>query len=293
MRACEAGEVCALVDRVFSEFVAGDFPPEGVRAFGAYNSPGPLSRRCDGDHFCLVAESDGRIAGMIEMRDHSHVSMLFVEERGRGLGRALLERALAVCRERNPGLETVSVHSSRFAVPFYGRFGFRTIGPERTKGGITFVPMALRLAGEGLPGGGIRRAEAADYPAVTALLEQLGYPSSSHQTIVRMALLASREDHALFVAEEEGRVTGFIHACTVLRLGSDPFAEIAGLAVDGERRRSGLGRRLVEAAERWAAALGCRTMRVRANVLREEAPGFYALLGYERSKEQTVFTKKL
>jgi len=65
----------------------------------------------------------------------------------RPVGRARVagSRALAVARPAKPGLDRVTVNSSRFGVPAYERLGFRQTGPERTVNGIVFIPMAHRL----------------------------------------------------------------------------------------------------------------------------------------------------
>lgn len=148
IRPMEAGEEEAagsLVRRVFDRYVAADFPEEGVREFLRYAHPDELARRSREGQLTLVAEVQGELAGVIEMRDYEHVAMLFVERPGRGLGRTLFETALGLCRERNPELESISVYSSRYAVQAYERLGFRVSGEEQTKNGIIFIPMRLSL----------------------------------------------------------------------------------------------------------------------------------------------------
>jgi GNAT superfamily N-acetyltransferase len=52
------------------------------------------------------------------------------------------------------------------------------------------------------------------------------------------------------------------------------------LSIDPARQRSGLGSRLVAAAEEWGREKGCRFMDIRIVNLREELPAFYRRLGY-------------
>jgi GNAT superfamily N-acetyltransferase len=52
------------------------------------------------------------------------------------------------------------------------------------------------------------------------------------------------------------------------------------LSIDPAMQRTGLGSRLVAAAEEWARAKGCRFMDLRIVNLREELPVFYRKLGY-------------
>jgi GNAT superfamily N-acetyltransferase len=52
------------------------------------------------------------------------------------------------------------------------------------------------------------------------------------------------------------------------------------LAVDPDRQGTGLGRRLVQAAEAHCRAAGCRFMDIDVVDLRAELPAFYGALGY-------------
>lgn len=149
MKEGEEHEVCALVARVFDEYVAGDFSAEGVEEFYRYAEPNAMAERSRKGDRVLLVEEEGRILGMLELKGTDHIAMLFVEDRGRGLGRALVERALQLCREAAEGPEQVTVHASLYAVPIYRKLGFEAKGPERTKNGITFVPMVLRFEPDG------------------------------------------------------------------------------------------------------------------------------------------------
>lgn len=55
------------------------------------------------------------------------------------------------------------------------------------------------------------------------------------------------------------------------------------LSVDPAAQRTGLGRRLLRAAEERARELGCAFMDLRVVNLREELPPFYAHMGYSVS----------
>jgi GNAT superfamily N-acetyltransferase len=147
MRPGEEDEISRLILSVFSEFVAPLYPPEGTAEFSRYVGPDDLRKRFLSNHFTLVATAAERIVGMIEVRDENHICLFFVDKRsqGRGIGRELLGRALAQCRENNPDTTAVSVNSSPNSAAVYERLGFVPIGPEETKNGITFVPMSLAL----------------------------------------------------------------------------------------------------------------------------------------------------
>lgn len=136
----------------------------------------------------------------------------------------------------------------------------------------------------------IREAAASDAAALAALSTQLGYPAKPEEAAERLSALGAG---ALLVAEEDGAVLGWIHVCGIRFFQSPPFAEIGGLVVDEAARGKGVGRLLVQAAVRWAAEQGYGKLRVRSNVVREDAHRFYEREGFRRVKTQAVFDLKL
>jgi GNAT superfamily N-acetyltransferase len=137
----------------------------------------------------------------------------------------------------------------------------------------------------------IREAIASDAAALAALSTQLGYSTQPEEAAERLSALGP--DGTILVAEEDGDILGWIHVCGVQFFQSPPFAEIGGLVVDEAARGRGVGRLLLEAAVRWAAERGYRKLRVRSNVVREDAHRFYEREGFQRVKTQAVFDRKL
>ena len=104
----------------------------------------------------------------------------------------------------------------------------------------------------------------------------------------------SRPDYLVAVAElADGHLCGWLQAHSSETLESGFRVEIVGLVTSKATRRRGIGRLLVEYAESWAARLGATTLVVRSNVKREESHAFYAALGYDRTKTQHVYRKRL
>ena len=136
----------------------------------------------------------------------------------------------------------------------------------------------------------IREATASDAAVLAALSTQLGYPAQPEEAAERLSALGAG---ALLVAEEDGSVLGWIHVCGIRFFQSPPFAEIGGLVVDEAARGRGVGRLLLEAAVRWAAEQGYGKLRVRSNVVREDAHRFYEREGFQRVKTQAVFDRRL
>ena len=144
LRPGEEGEVCRLVERGFGRFVAPEYPQEGIEEFLSYAHPAAMAERCAAGQVVLVAEEAGRIVGTLELRGFAHIAMLFAETPGRGVGRALFEAALRMCRGSSEATGQIRAHASRYAVPIYRKLGFEPEGPERTENGISYVPVMAR-----------------------------------------------------------------------------------------------------------------------------------------------------
>ena len=142
-------------------------------------------------------------------------------------------------------------------------------------------------------GPSIRQMRTDDAAQVAALTTQLGYPASEDAIRRRIDLLKDRPDARLFVATRGDSIVGWLHVQAICSLENDPRGEIWGLVVSESARGSGIGRRLVEAAEEWAIVRGLGVMSLRSNQLRTEAHKFYQHLGYKVVKTQSAFRKNL
>ena len=100
-----------------------------------------------------------------------------------------------------------------------------------------------------------------------------------------LGLLADR-DHGLFVAEVEGQVAGFVHV-TVWDTPPIPIlvprrlAIVDNLVVSRDHRRLGIGRALMQEAQRWAIEQGAAEIELNVFEFNEPAIAFYRSLGYE------------
>ena len=139
----------------------------------------------------------------------------------------------------------------------------------------------------------IRPARLEDAAEIATLSTELGYPTSEGEMKRRMEKLLQSAAYFLVVAEQESRVIGWVAAERRLLLESGERADIVGLIVTENARRSGTGLALVKAAEAWAIQQGMRTMAVRSSVARLESHPFYERLGYVRAKTQHAYLKQL
>jgi len=140
----------------------------------------------------------------------------------------------------------------------------------------------------------IRETRSADAPEISRLSTQLGYPCELEETLKYLVDIKADPVHEVLVAEHSpDGLAGYVHIFLTKRIFMAAFAELGGLVVDEKFRGSGIGGSLLEKSEQWAEGQGCKEMRVRSNLLREKARGFYLSRGYRDSKHQAVYLKVL
>ena len=138
----------------------------------------------------------------------------------------------------------------------------------------------------------IRLATLGDAESIARLVSALGYPCTEDRMRARLEALAADRGHATFVATIEGNVAGMIGAFICRIYEEDgPVGRIIALSVGCEYRGHGLGRSLVQTAERWFRSQGAWAVLVNSGFDRRDAHNFYERVGY--SAKGTSFRKKL
>jgi len=138
----------------------------------------------------------------------------------------------------------------------------------------------------------IRSAQRDDAPHLARLARDLGYTINSESVSAAIDRLQP-DGGAVFVADTDERLTGWIHVYRSRVLQTEPFAEVGGLVVDPQYRGGGVGRRLLETAERWADTNGLTVIRPRSNIVRSNAHRFYERHGYSVEKTSYTFAKQV
>jgi len=130
----------------------------------------------------------------------------------------------------------------------------------------------------------IRNAEVGDSADIVELLAQLGYPGTQAFVPEKIERLLGHRDAELLVAEDGGRLLGFIglHFMVQLALPGD-FCRITYFCVSDSARGSGVGRALEEAAASLAVGRGCDRIEVHCRERGVDAHRFYYRQGYEES----------
>ena len=144
MKESEVDCVYDLIVRVFHEHVAPVYSDNGIDTFLSKISPTTLLEVNKGESsFVIVARQENIIIGMLAVREESHVALIFVESQhqGKGIGKSLIDEAIKICKERNPGLTAITVSSSPNSKKFYEGIGFTAQGEEVDEDGMRYTPM--------------------------------------------------------------------------------------------------------------------------------------------------------
>lgn len=121
--------------------------------------------------------------------------------------------------------------------------------------------------------------------------DEMGYDFPLMETEKLLIDIISRGTDRIFVAESDGEVIGYIHACDYQLLYSESMKNIMGIAVDSRYKRRGVGSMLLKAVEDWAARSGAQSVRLTSGEERTEAHKFYRACGYCCGKKQLNFRK--
>ena len=100
------------------------------------------------------------------------------------------------------------------------------------------------------------------------------------------------EDRLLLAVEGE-YLFGYAHLRIAHDLIDTETAVVVSVIVREDRRREGIGSRLIAAAETWARQSSRSRLLLRTDVVRTGAHAFFVALGYEGSSTQLEFIRHL
>jgi predicted N-acetyltransferase YhbS len=142
----------------------------------------------------------------------------------------------------------------------------------------------------------VRPAQPGDAAPVAELLAELGYPGNRTEEVRRRLTMWEHETAGLvLVAERKEQVVGVIAVIAIPYLEREGrWGRIVALVVSSACRGQGIGRRLVDAAEKAAGELDCVAMEVTSRRSRTESHPFYRNLGYaDRCERSARYLKEL
>ena len=120
--------------RVFEEFEAPEYSPQGIASFRASLEDAERIRKLD----FYGAYDEETLAGVLCMRAPQHIGGFFVDAayQRRGIGRRLFE-----AMRRDYDRQCFTVHSSPYAVEIYRHLGFVPTDSEQLTDGLRYTPM--------------------------------------------------------------------------------------------------------------------------------------------------------
>jgi GNAT superfamily N-acetyltransferase len=127
----------------------------------------------------------------------------------------------------------------------------------------------------------VRPATTADAERIAALFTDEGYPSGPSDIVERLGRFDSPHSRVL-VADHDGEILGFVAVHALPRFEhSDRIVRIMALVVDAGVRERGIGRLLMEEAEKAGREVGAVFAEVTAGHHRPDARRLYEEIGYD------------
>jgi len=123
-----------------------------------------------------------------------------------------------------------------------------------------------------------------DAQALASLMCELGYETTSAEMRQRLKSIVSDKGFRTFVAEIDDQVCGMIGTLTHASHEYNDFSgKIVAMVVSKKKRRSGIGRALIAAAEKDFAEKGVTRVTLTTRFERKDAHQFYEALGYSQT----------
>jgi GNAT superfamily N-acetyltransferase len=129
----------------------------------------------------------------------------------------------------------------------------------------------------------ILKAEKDDIVALSSLMTDLSnHPVTSDDVLNRLQLIAESPIDSLFVCEEHAKILGLLGFRIRENIEEvSRFGEVSALVVNADDRLKGVGRYMMDYAEKLAKESGCKgTWLVSGFTREEQAHKFYKRLGY-------------
>ncbi|MGQ8872956.1 GNAT family N-acetyltransferase [Paenibacillus sp. TSA_86.1] len=131
----------------------------------------------------------------------------------------------------------------------------------------------------------IRECELRDAEAVTGLMREVSYPTTTNVMKERIEGLESNPNACMLVAEVDEQIIGVIGLqCVQSHAYPEPAAQITSLIVGQEHRGSGIGRRLMARAEAWGKKQGGKQLFVTGanREVTSTTYSFYEHIGFQK-----------
>lgn len=134
----------------------------------------------------------------------------------------------------------------------------------------------------------VRTANENDAEAISLLMDQLGYQASAKLIADKIKQFRNSTNDAVYVTEND-KVVGAV-SCHIISLFHQKGAcgRSTGLVVDESQRNLGIGKALVEAAEKYFKLHECIRFEVTSGNHRTKAHKFYLSCGYKEDERRFI-----
>ncbi len=140
-------DIMELAWKTFLRFESKDYSEDGIRSFNNFVTDHTLYKMFISGLYQVAIALDGeKIVGMISLRDITHISLLFVDEKyhRRGIGKELIG-FMAAYLSKEEGKSRITVNAAPYAIGFYHKLGFVDLDTEKENDGIRYTPMEFYI----------------------------------------------------------------------------------------------------------------------------------------------------
>jgi len=130
----------------------------------------------------------------------------------------------------------------------------------------------------------IRKAQQNDVNALSVLMTDLARHNVTPDDMLnRLQFVAESKIDSLYICEEDGKILGLLGFRIRENIEEvSRFGEVSAIVVNTKEKRRGVGRFMMDYAEKLAREMGCKgTWLVSGFAREEEAHKFYQRLGYQ------------
>ena len=140
----------------------------------------------------------------------------------------------------------------------------------------------------------IREADPADIPALTELMNELGYHTTVDEMKTRFENFQNHQDYKTFIAVTDNEISGIVGLTKNFSYEQNGiYVRVLALVTHTKLRQKGIGKKLMEVAENWAREIGAEKILLNCGNRKERAIAhlFYEKVGYH--VKSSGYIKKL
>jgi len=145
----EVSDALTLALEVFMQFEAPDYKPQGVETFrkDIIENAEFIDKCIKGICPIYAAFDDGKMVGIIGMRNKSHINLVFTksEYHRKGIATSIFEFLLSEVKKNSTQVKEITLNSSPYGNNFYLHLGFVPLSEEQEIDGIRFTPMKYAI----------------------------------------------------------------------------------------------------------------------------------------------------